>query len=476
MFVLYLVILLVLMCVYIVTLKYKQKYRENHNKSKLSFMYGMSMYIVDWLYKRGMLKKHAMQSENLKKLKVKDITREDEYMYAVDKVSVCIMIFTCVILIGTVFTLKNKTLETEYEKKLMRPDNGNSLKTYELNVEREDSSDDETIHIEVPKKQYRDKEVFEMFDNCYVDVVKTMLGNNDDTERIVSNLKFDSEYVPEGIALSWGCRDRNLIDYSGKIIAVCEQDTVIYLTMSYEGRSKNFEIPVHIIPYEDNSIQRKVQNIVNKSDAYKDEVILPEKIDGKEVSFSVPDEKTNIPFVIVGIVVVSIIYAAKDSDVKKEIKNRNSQMERDYPDIVSKLMMLNTAGLSVRMSWKRIVSDYEKHVKTNGKRYAYEEMKLAENKMDSGSSETAAYAEFGRRCGIRNYVKLGSILEQNIKKGSTGIKDSLEYEVREALEERKNMARKRGEEAGTKMLFPMLVMLIVSIVIIIIPSFMTMGM
>lgn len=179
---------------------------------------------------------------------------------------------------------------------------------------------------------------------------------------------------------------------------------------------------------------------------------------------------------IVGIVVVSIIYAAKDSDVKKEIKNRNSQMERDYPDIVSKLMLLNTAGLSVRMSWKRIVSDYEKHVKTNGKRYAYEEMKLAENKMDSGSSETAAYAEFGRRCGIRNYVKLGSILEQNIKKGSTGIKDSLEYEVREALEERKNMARKRGEEAGTKMLFPMLVMLIVSIVIIIIPSFMTMGM
>ena len=114
------------------------------------------------------------------------------------------------------------------------------------------------------------------------------------------------------------------------------------------------------------------------------------------------------------------------------------------------------------MSWKRIVSDYEKHVKTNGKRYAYEEMKLAENKMDSGSSETAAYAEFGRRCGIRNYVKLGSILEQNIKKGSTGIKDSLEYEVREALEERKNI--------------PMLVMLIVSIVIIIIPSFMTMGM
>ena len=35
----------------------------------------------------------------------------------------------------------------------------------------------------------------------------------------------------------------------------------------------------------------------------------------------------------------------------------------------------------------------------------------------------------------------------------------LELEAEEAFEERKSMARKLGEEAGTKMLFPMILML-----------------
>ena len=41
-----------------------------------------------------------------------------------------------------------------------------------------------------------------------------------------------------------------------------------------------------------------------------------------------------------------------------------------------------------------------------------------------------------------------------------------------AFEERKNMAKKYGEEAGTKMLFPMIVMLVVVMGIIMLPAVM----
>ena len=48
----------------------------------------------------------------------------------------------------------------------------------------------------------------------------------------------------------------------------------------------------------------------------------------------------------------------------------------------------------------------------------------------------------------------------------------LEQEVSDAFEERKNLAKKSGEEAGTKMLFPMMMFGII-IVIIMVPAFLS---
>ena len=49
----------------------------------------------------------------------------------------------------------------------------------------------------------------------------------------------------------------------------------------------------------------------------------------------------------------------------------------------------------------------------------------------------------------------------------------LEQEVSDAFEERKNLAKKSGEEAGTKMLFPMMMMFGIIIVIIMVPAFLS---
>lgn len=104
-------------------------------------------------------------------------------------------------------------------------------------------------------------------------------------------------------------------------------------------------------------------------------------------------------------------------------------------------------------------------------RYAYEEMKYARQKMKNGYSECQAYLDYGKRCGIHSYIKFGNLLEQNIRKGTKGLSEILESEVNDAYEERKALARKKGEEAGTKLLLPMGIMLVISMAIIIIPAF-----
>ena len=77
------------------------------------------------------------------------------------------------------------------------------------------------------------------------------------------------------------------------------------------------------------------------------------------------------------------------------------------------------------------------------------------------------------RCGLASYRKFGSMLSQNLRKGTKGMADLLKKEAADAFEDRKNRARKLGEEAGTKLLGPMFMMLAVVIVIIVIPAFFT---
>ena len=63
------------------------------------------------------------------------------------------------------------------------------------------------------------------------------------------------------------------------------------------------------------------------------------------------------------------------------------------------------------------------------------------------------------------------MLSQNLRKGSRGITELLSREAEEAFEDRKNLAKKLGEEAGTKMMIPMFIMLAVVFIIVIVPAF-----
>ena len=63
---------------------------------------------------------------------------------------------------------------------------------------------------------------------------------------------------------------------------------------------------------------------------------------------------------------------------------------------------------------------------------------------------------------------------QHLEKGTKGLEKELEQEAAQAMEERKNMAKRQGEEAGTKLVFPMLLMLGVVVAVMLIPACMAM--
>ncbi|MEI3437833.1 MAG: type II secretion system F family protein [Blautia sp.] len=81
-----------------------------------------------------------------------------------------------------------------------------------------------------------------------------------------------------------------------------------------------------------------------------------------------------------------------------------------------------------------------------------------------------AYRRFGERCGQVKYKTFATMLIQNLQKGSRQLADMLEKESMEAWDERKRKARVLGEAAATKLLVPMILMLLVVMAVIMIPA------
>ena len=73
------------------------------------------------------------------------------------------------------------------------------------------------------------------------------------------------------------------------------------------------------------------------------------------------------------------------------------------------------------------------------------------------------------------YRRLSFLLAVHLKQGNGQLLVMLSEEAEGALEDRRNMARKAGEEAGTRLLLPMMVMLVVVMFLILVPAYLDFG-
>jgi hypothetical protein len=146
----------------------------------------------------------------------------------------------------------------------------------------------------------------------------------------------------------------------------------------------------------------------------------------------------------------------------------------DYGEFVGELTVLTGAGLSVRQAWNRIVFNMQAGQEKGAERkYLYREMLLTKNAMDRGVAEEYAYKDFGRRCGQPPYLRLGSLLETNVRKGSKSLNVMLRQEAEDAFGDRMQLARREGEKISSKLLIPMMLQFVLVLIILMVPAFMS---
>lgn len=465
--------LLILVLLGLATYKYKKRYRSKLDKKEhpLLTTYGFSFWVIDKFIKnsKGMLE---INDRKLKQLNIKEDIRKERYLYLAGKISICYMVLLGTLFIGTVLGVTEYRRGKEEVQSIVREDAGNGEVKYVLEVEK--ASGKETVEINADEKKLTPEDAREVIEEAKDGIIREMLGKNQDTDSIEKDLNFIDEYGEEGILISWISGNEEVIDNDGSIVREVEEVQSVDITaiLQLEEETEEITITVQVMPGSGRrSVQEFLQELIDKEE-YSKTIELPMKIYGEEVKYTQTDSRDSIVILIMGIGAVVLIFFLKDKELDNKLKVRKQQMLKDYPEIVSKLLLYNGAGISIRTSLEQIVKEYERSKKET--RYAYEELQLAINKMKSGIREETALNEFGKRCGIHSYIKFANILQQNIKRGTKEISAVLEMEITEAFQERKNNALKEGEEAGTKLLGPMIIMLLISMAIIIVPAFMTM--
>lgn len=371
---------------------------------------------------------------------------------------------------------------------LKRAGPGHGEITYDIQVsglDRENGERKIPVRIPVRERQYGAEEAKELFQRIRPELTRQMLGENESLEEVRESLNLTNSLGDYGLRISWESDNPQVIDSFGIIHneEIPEEGEQVWLraTVTDGHHEDRYEFKVTVYPASLTKEEKVAADFLqwigqmDMKQQTEDRLLLPSVYEGNRLTYFKPEEADYRILPVMGFLLAALLHVKEEFDRKSQAKIREQQLLFDYSEVVSKLVVYIGAGLTVRGAWERIAAGYKEAVK-QGKRSTrptYEEMVKTTSQISSGLSEGRAYSEFGRRCGLQAYIKLSTLLEQSQKNGSRQLRPALELEMASAFELRKNLAKKLGEEAGTKLLLPLFMMLGVVMVMIVVPAFLS---
>lgn len=407
--------------------------------------------------------------------------KEREKEHYIQKVRLSLVLCLTGLFLAAALCISESLQPLVRENKIYRRDYDGAVQNIPVEV-LADGKKQYEFDLQVRERMYSKQQLEELYESATCELERAVLGENVNLEHIETDLNLVTELAGYPFQIEWESGNYDVIDTEGKlqekVISEDGEQTWLNAIFTYENFRVEYLFYIQVYPQTLSEQELKEQKFLEAAKKAEEEsreeeaVLLPSESDGEKLLWRSKRNYMWIGVFLGAICTAVLIYFMKDEDLKKEIKKREDQMLLTYPEMVSKLSIYLGAGLPLKTAWKKICEDYEKGKAVKGRNFVYEEMNIACQEMKSGIPEIRAYEQFGKRCGIQLYSKFSTLLVQNLRKGSTKLVPLLREESRLAFEERKNSARKAGEEAGTKLLLPMMMMLCVVMLMILLPAFM----
>ena len=349
-----------------------------------------------------------------------------------------------------------------------------------------------TVHarrLTRPEAEKQAGNILKRFPDC-------LLGDNADADDIRQPLKMPAAEELFPFAADWESSRYAVLDTDGSIFnseyaddRAEKADLTLILTYGDWRFEKKMSFTVRApVRDEETRFRGEIENTLKEAEKKSSEdniFSLPSEADGTALVWKEQIEDVSSGILLMGMLICACAWYMMDRRIHERTIERSRQLAIDYPQLISRIVLYLGAGMSVRNVFYKCASEYRSQQEAESKRkagkkqnirYLYEEILLVCNELDSGVAEAEAYMHFGRRCHSRQYTKLCSLLVQNLRRGNDTLLAVLQEEAQSSFEERKNLSRELGEEAGTKLLLPMMIMLGVTMLIIIVPAYFSFSM
>ncbi|MGP7959726.1 type II secretion system F family protein [Sanguibacter sp. A247] len=172
-------------------------------------------------------------------------------------------------------------------------------------------------------------------------------------------------------------------------------------------------------------------------------------------------------FFVVMLVLTALAVYYYGDQVRNRVRRRGEAMYRDFCEMVSSLALLTNAGMILREAWTQ--------TSLGGDTVLYEEMQLAVRDMQNGTPDTEAIQTFGARSMLPEIKRFTSTLVQSVQRGGADLPALLTAQSTESWHLKKQAVQREGNKAGSKLLFPMILMFAGILIMLVVPMFLSMG-
>lgn len=171
----------------------------------------------------------------------------------------------------------------------------------------------------------------------------------------------------------------------------------------------------------------------------------------------------NVLIAGIGMFLAVMVVMYYEQMLGNQLSDRRDALLSEFPQVLSKLALLVNCGMVMRDAWEK--------VSKTGDGILYQEMKITMEEFHNGVSELMAYRNFAERCGLKEIRRFSSTMIQNLNKGNEEIAYFLRELSTEMWEEKKHLAKRKGEAANSKLMIPTGLIFIGILVMIMVPAF-----
>ena len=342
-----------------------------------------------------------------------------------------------------------------------------------------EGEEEEIFQYIVGERKYTKEEAEALYQEAVETLPEVIVGQNNSLEDVRHDLDLVSRIEGYPFELSWESSSYALVNTDGKVDNTeLQEGIVVMLTAHFRYEQWSWDhlmyVQVNPVAYTYREMLRiRIEELLHMQEEQtesEEAMVLPDNMESKPIVWREIIKDNSRYIMLLVLLAAGVLYWGSGRELDRQLDQRKKELLLDYPEIVNKLALYMGAGMTIRNAFVKMGEDYKKYRKER-RRYVYEEILITCHELQSGRSESEAYDHFGRRCQVPVYMKLCTLLSQNIRKGSNNLLHMLRQEADSAFVERKNLAKKLGEEAGTKLLLPMMMMLCIVMVIIMIPAY-----